>query len=276
MQAVGARALVLAFGLVAASGCGDEGSDGGSGAGGVGAASSGGTAAQLGGVGTAGIGGGAGTGGAGVAGGGTGGSGAAGTRGDAGSAAAAGNGGSGPAAEPTPDNLMPLAVGNRWTYRVTVSVPDTSPCAAGDRSTEILAASSVDGRDAFEAKHVCDAVSSAQVRFYAHTDAGLETRRCPDGAVGCVGSWTIGLPRPIVDGATFDSLVGLRTLRRLGRVSVEAGTFDECWETEDSADPPLLSVYCVGVGPVAFSQIDATAAMPAIGYELELTSYVVQ
>ena len=254
-----------ALALGAASGCSAEGS-GGAGAGGVGVASSGGTTGQGGTVGAAGTGSGAGTGGGGIA------SGGAGGRGAAGSAAAAGSGGNGPAAEPTPENLMPLAVGNRWTYRVTVTVPGTSPCPAGDHSTEILAASSVDGRDAFEAKHVCDALSPVAVRFYAHTDAGLESMRCPNGAVDCTGGWTLGFPRPIVDGTTFDSLAGPRTLRRLGPIGVEAGTFDECWETRDTDVPPLVSVYCVGVGPVAFSQTDEMT----VGYQLELTSFVVQ
>ncbi len=237
--------------LVAASGCSDESSSGGgAGAGGGGAGGSG--------AGSAGAGGGT-----------------SGAGGEAGSAAA-GSGGTGPAAEPTPENLMPLAVGNRWTYRVVVTVPGTSPCSEGEHSTEILAANSVDDRDAFEAKHVCDALSPDAVRFYAHTDAGLEAMRCPNGAVDCTASWTTLLPSSIVDGTTFDSLNGLRMLRRLGRVSVEAGTFDECWETRDTAAPPLVSVYCAGVGPVAFSQTDAMAAMPTIGYELELTSFVAQ
>jgi hypothetical protein len=255
-----------ALALVAASGCGGEGA-GGAGAGGIGVASSSGSTGQGGTVAIAGIGG-AGTGGVGMA---SAGSGAPGASG-AGGATAAGSGGAGPTAEPTPENLMPLAVGNRWTYRVAVTVPGSSPCPAGDHSTEILAASNVDGRDAFEAKHVCDALSPVAVRFYAHTDRGLETMRCPNGAADCTGGWTLGFPRPIVDGTTFNSLAGVRTLRRLGPIGVEAGTFDECWETRDTAVPPLVSVYCVGVGPVAFSQTDEMT----VGYQLELTSFVLQ
>jgi hypothetical protein len=171
--------------------------------------------------------------------------------------------------------LFPLAVGNRWTYRVTAGVPSSSPCPEGDHSTEILAASTVDGRAAFEANHVCDVGTPDAVRFYAHTDLGMQSQRCLGGATSCSGGWALGLPRPIVDGATFETRAGETRLRRVGSVTVAAGTFSECWETRAEPPSPLVSVYCTGVGPVAFSQKDE-ASPPSVDYALELTSFVVQ
>ena len=250
-----------AGGLGAMTGGGSSGSSGGSGRGGNG---SGGTAGGP-------LTGGAGVGAAGIASvAGEGGSGAG--RGGAG---ASGAGGSGSAGEPTPESLFPLAVGNRWTYLVTTTLPDSSPCPAGEHSTELVSSSTVDGRMAFEAKHVCDALMPEAVRFYAYSELGVETKRCAAGAAGCGPNWVIGLPRPVAEQATFQALDGLRTVHRVGRVTVPAGTFEECWETRGESPSPLVSVYCPGVGAVAFSQMDETSP-PSVDYALELTSFDVQ
>jgi hypothetical protein len=259
-----ARVLVPLLALAAPSGCGDD----------EGAAAAGGTGGSA----PTGLGGAAGQGGL---------AGAPGTSGAGGSVApnagagglsasgAGGAAGSGLAAEVTPENLFPLAVGNRWTFRVTTPVASGSPCPAGDHSTEIVGRSTVGGRDAFEAKHVCDVGRLDAVRLYAYSDVGVETQRCSGGVASCGSSWSVALPRPIVDGAQLEAPDGERVLRRVGRLSVEAGTFDDCWELRSPGSAPLLQVYCVGVGPVAFSQRE-DLPMPNIDYALELTSFVVQ
>jgi hypothetical protein len=58
----------------------------------------------------------------------------------------------------------------------------------------------------------------------------------------------------------------------VGSVTLPAGTFQECWETRGVEAGSLVSVYCAGVGPVAFRQKDE-AVPPNVDYELELTSF---
>lgn len=162
----------------------------------------------------------------------------------------------------TVESLFPLVVGNRWTYQTTVTTSPTS-CQEGEHTTEILAAEEADGRHAFRASHFCQDTGT---RLYAVTDEGLEVSTAP-------GGWGLFIPRPIVDGAQFGKPEYRLELRRIGTMSVAAGSFEECWQVRPVMGDGVRQTFCNNVGNVESVLVEFGTTE---SWRAELTSFSLQ
>lgn len=154
--------------------------------------------------------------------------------GSSGTAGAGGNMGVGGSVAPL--ELEPLALGNLWTYTLTVQQP-TADCPNGVGTRELTASVEWEGRTAFELHRFCDSevthlnVTNGEVYQY-------------------LGGWYRNVAAPVQEGATWAFAPGY-TLRwnSVGAVTVPAGTFSNCWRRSILEYEGSIT-FCPGVGQV--------------------------
>lgn len=136
----------------------------------------------------------------------------------------------------TPLELEPLAVGNLWTYTVTVQEP-TDDCPNGSGTREIKTSVEWEGRTAFEMHRFCDLDPT-----YLNVTNG-EIYQYLEG-------WYRNVAAPVQEGATWAFAPGY-TLKwsSVGAVTVPAGTFTNCWR-RSIAEYEGSITFCPGVGQV--------------------------
>ncbi len=153
--------------------------------------------------------------------------------------------------------IDPIAVGNAWTYDVTVA-GSYAACTNGSATSKVTQASSVGGKDAFLVSSFCESLGSF---WYA-----------PDGDRVYVydgNAWTIALDTPVQDGHTWAGAGDTLVWKSAGSVTVPAGTFGDCFTAEDQVSPSSYAVtFCRGVGPVKWHYRD----LGANGYDAVLTA----
>lgn len=187
--------------------------------------------------------------------------GSVGTAGSSGAAAVAGAAGStlgGSAGMPgaagggpvTATDLLPLAVGNSWTYSATTL---SSGCDMPNQ-VDVISLEPYEGKMAFQLTDSC-------------FDTGPSWLSVVDGTIQqFADEWRISIGAPVAEGShwTYNPSVELEW-RSAGTVTVEAGTFQNCWTRATVARPTDLErTYCPGVGRV----LDVRA-----GARSELTAY---
>jgi hypothetical protein len=170
--------------------------------------------------------------------------------GGSGKGAAGNNGASGGV---TPLELEPLALGNLWTYALTVQQP-TADCPSGSGTREVTASVEWEGRTAFELQRFCD--TDAEPTYMNVTNG--EIYQYLDG-------WYRNVAAPVQEGATWAFAPGY-TLKwsSVGAVTVPAGTFTNCWRRTILEYEGGIT-FCPGVGQV---KIELPPSLTA-----ELSSY---
>ena len=137
--------------------------------------------------------------------------------------------------------LDPLAIGETWTYDVTIqgSFPG---CSAGQFDSSVSQNETLGGRDAYLVSSFCPSLGS-----YWYSADG-DTVSVYSGS-----DWVVGLDSPVQEGHSWVSDDG-RTFQwySSGSLTLPAGTFSDCWEARETGSATEeYSIYlCRGVGPV--------------------------
>ncbi len=161
--------------------------------------------------------------------------------------------------EPTIDSALPadaidpIALNRSWTYDVQIfgSYPG---CTAGTQTGKVLRAGKYQGRDAFEVQSFCTGFGTS---WYSVSGDVVDLY---------YKAWLRVVDAPVKEGHTWSNGVAMVTWREVGSVTVPAGTFDNCFRAEVSADSH--TTFCRGVGPVRWYVKDAYGN----GYEAKLTA----
>jgi hypothetical protein len=144
-------------------------------------------------------------------------------------------------------SLFPAVVGHSWTLDVTSDFPQ----CAGEKTGSVLGQQKVDGRDALWISSYCDGQPPAAVSV---------SDRSAD--VDVQGKYIPQLAEPVVEGATFASIMGQTTWHKeRSPVTVPAGTFDNCWRAVAGSN---FVVYCPGVGTVHIHEVHNGGVIDAI------------
>lgn len=154
-------------------------------------------------------------------------------------------------------SIDPLAVGNSWTYQVTVT--GTYPaCSNGSGTATVSDHQSYNGKDAYLVSSFCPSLGS-----YWYSPDGDRIYEYVSNA------WIVAIDSPVLDGHTWTGGTETFVWKKIGSVTVVAGTFSDCWEIDDQAAPTYYNTtLCRGVGPVKWHYRDASQN----GYDAELTS----
>ncbi len=141
--------------------------------------------------------------------------------------------------------LYPLAVGDRWTYKVTL-VGAGSVCAAGSHDQQVVSANAVGGRAAFQMTSFCSGIAGAgdysapggdEVDYYYS------------------GRWAAIVDPTLVDGHAWSYFNTSYHWRRESTITVPAATYDDCWTAVQDVSYTAYLTYCRGAGLVrSYSQ----------------------
>jgi hypothetical protein len=154
--------------------------------------------------------------------------------------------------------IDPIAMGNSWTYNVTVvgTYPD---CTAGSGTSAVTQHSTLDSKDAYLITSFCPKIDSV---WYS---ADGDTVYAYNGQ-----TWLLALEAPVQDGHTWSNSIETYVWKDVGSVQVDAGTFTNCFEADVQDAAQYYAVtFCRGVGPVKWHFRDTTGNN---GYEAVLTA----
>ena len=154
--------------------------------------------------------------------------------------------------------LLPLAVGNGWTYDIA-DVGAGSVCAAGQGTWEVIGAQAIDGKSAFEATSWCSGVSGTS--FYA-PGTGDEV------FYDYNGQWLTMIDPTLQEGHSWDYFNTSYTWHQEPSVTVPLGTLSDCWTAEQNVSYTAYLTYCRGVGLVRSYSSDLTGA----GWDAQLSA----
>ena len=154
--------------------------------------------------------------------------------------------------------IDPIAPGYSWTYDVTVAGTYPS-CSNGSSTGSVTQESTLGGKDAFLVSSFCAGIGS--IWYSADGDRVYEW----DGS-----NWLIAIDSPVEDGHTWTTSNVTYVWKKIGSLTVKAGTFADCWEIDaQGAAPYYAATLCRGVGPVKWHVRDTSGNN---GYDAELTS----
>ncbi|HEX7666804.1 MAG TPA: hypothetical protein VF407_19885 [Polyangiaceae bacterium] len=154
--------------------------------------------------------------------------------------------------------IDPIAVGNTWTYDVTVAGTYPS-CTNGSGTSSVSQEKTLDGKDAFSVSSFCPALGSFWYsaegdRVYEYDDTSS--------------AWVLALDTPVEDGHTWTNGTNTFVWKKIGALTVTAGSFTDCWEVDLQNGAPYYAVtFCRGVGPVTWHVRDTSGN----GYDATLT-----
>ncbi len=135
--------------------------------------------------------------------------------------------------------LLPLEVGNTWTYEVTGS---NGVCTVGEHTRAILREDDVTGHRAFFSTGFC-----GQDEATVFSPDGGQLLEYRDG------EWRTALASTLAEGRAWDYTSEVSYYwHRIGWVRVAAGTFPNCWERLPR-DNTWSQIFCDGVGMVSMS-----------------------
>jgi hypothetical protein len=156
-------------------------------------------------------------------------------------------------------DLYPLAVGNTWTYAVTI-VGAGSTCSPGTSSQTVQSANPAGGRAAYQVTDFCSALANETYDY--STPSGDEV----DFYYGS--DWLELIDPNLVDGETWTYANTSYTWKRETAVTVPAGSYDDCWTANQNVSYTAYSTYCRGAGLVHNYSADLTGA----GWDAQLSS----
>ncbi len=180
------------------------------------------------------------------------------TGGGGGDASGGGNAnGGGSAGGGGPDaRIDPISLGHQWTYDVTEL--GTFPlCPSGTHSGKVVSEGMVDGKDAFQTTNLCSGVDPS---YYAVDGDVVQ--------VDYQGTWILALDAPVQEGHTWSNGTSTFTWHKEPKVTVPAGTFDDCWRATQNVNYQAYTIFCRGVGPVHWYSQDLTGN----GFDAVLTA----
>ncbi|MGH7330027.1 MAG: hypothetical protein ACREJX_16905, partial [Polyangiaceae bacterium] len=132
-------------------------------------------------------------------------------------------------------------------------------CTNGSGTGSVTQESTLGGKDAFYVSSFCSGVDS--IWYSADGDRVYEY----DGS-----NWLIAIDSPVEDGHTWTTSGVTYVWKKIGALTVKAGTFADCWEIDDQGESAYYAAtLCRGVGPVKWHVRDQTGNN---GYDAELTS----
>lgn len=153
--------------------------------------------------------------------------------------------------------IDPIALGYGWTYNVVVAGAYPA-CQNGGFTGSVTDHKTLDGKDAFYVSSFCTGIGS----FWYSADGDRVYEY--DGT-----NWLLAIDSPVEDGHTWSNGTETFVWKKIGSMTVGAGTFADCWEIQDQAAPTYYSVdFCRGVGPVKWHVRDANQN----GYDATLTA----
>jgi len=179
-------------------------------------------------------------------------SGGAGAGGTAGSAGSAGSAGAGGGAELVAADLLPLAVGNTWTYSAT----DLYSGCEMLNVLEVVSTEMHEGRMAYRVTESCTPDSDSWLSEV-------------DGAIESFGAeWQVSMGMPVAAGTTWPYGTAIEFgWEEAGTVTVQAGTFENCWSRINVTTPTdMKRTYCPGVGRVLDARDDQRSEL--VSYQL--------
>jgi hypothetical protein len=136
--------------------------------------------------------------------------------------------------------LMPLEVGNTWTYEVDGA---DNGCSYGKHTQKVLRQEQVGGRTAFALTDFCG--RQEEVRFSTSGNQILQYENA---------GWRTGLASPLVEDRSWDLTRDVRyRWHKIGWEQVQAGLFADCWERQAEDDNTFSQVFCDGAGLVSVS-----------------------
>jgi hypothetical protein len=163
-----------------------------------------------------------------------------------GGAAASGGASSGGSGGGVDNRIDPISLGHAWTYDVTEL--GTYPlCPAGSHTGKVVSRGMVDGKDAFQTTSLC---ANADASYYAVDGDVVQ--------VDYMGTWVLAVDAPVEEGHTWSNGASSFTWHEEPKVTVGAGTFDDCWRATQNVDYEAYTVFCRGVGPVHWHSADLT------------------
>ena len=154
-----------------------------------------------------------------------------------------------------PTQLLPLAVGNRWTYQVTGGGTN---CADGMHDATIVGMATQGGEQAFEFRDFCKENQPSYLR-----DSG-------DEILEYQAEWARSFAAPLQEGYSWMFTQNYQLQWHfVGSVTVPAGTFNNCWQrlAMSMGDTLGSRTYCPGVGPVQSSY--TTGQTSLVSYALQ-------
>ena len=153
------------------------------------------------------------------------------------------------------NRIDPITVGRSWTYDVTII--GTYPiCSKGSHTGSVIGTKTVGGKAAFQVQSFCP---GAGVNAYFVDGDKVE--------VYYMNTWVLALDAPVAEGHTWSDGVNSYVWNKLGKVTVPAGTYEDCWSAKHVGGASYTQ-YCRGVGPVKWHYVDAFGN----GYDAILTS----
>jgi hypothetical protein len=141
--------------------------------------------------------------------------------------------------------IDPLAMGEAWTYDVTV-VGDFPECNTGTYVSSVSQTETLDGKNAFLVGSFCPSLGS----YWYANDGDLTYEYAS-------GQWSVGLDTPLQAGHSWSVNSQSFTWYAANSITVPAGTFSDCWEARENSSTESYSIFlCRGVGPVHWAYRD--------------------
>ncbi len=159
--------------------------------------------------------------------------------------------------KPQPDmRLDPIEVGRAWTYNVKV-LGFYPSCENGVHTATALSTSQKAGKTAHTVQSLCKNAGTYDYsvdndRVYFHY----------------LGAWRLSTDEPVQAGHKWSDDFYDYVWQDAGKVTVAAGTFDDCWKAKRDAAYESSITFCRGVGPVIWHYEDGLGN----GYEAVLVS----
>lgn len=154
------------------------------------------------------------------------------------------------------NRIDPIELGRSWTYDVTII--GTYPlCKSGSHTGQVLGQKVVAGKQAFQVQSFCPGAGTSS---YAVTGDRVE--------VYYANTWILSLDAPVAEGHTWTDGLNTYAWKKVGEVTVVAGTFEDCWNAKPQIGESYTT-FCRGVGPVRWHFVDGTGN----GYDAALTAY---
>ena len=131
-----------------------------------------------------------------------------------------------------------FSLGHQWTYDVT-ELGSFPLCPSGTHSGKVVSEGMIDGKDAFQTTNLCAGVDPS---YYAVDGDVVQ--------VDYQGTWILALDAPVEEGHTWSNGSSTFTWHKEPKVTVPAGSFDNCWRATQNVDYEAYTIFCRGVGPV--------------------------
>lgn len=151
------------------------------------------------------------------------------------------------------ESYWPLSIGNEWTYQVK-----STYCPNGEKKSTVLNETTFSGRKAFEVTNTCEGFPSTYVSLDGEN---LDTEY--------LGKWYRLYDTPVKEGHVWEEFRTQAVWKRVGSVTVAAGTFQDCWRKIRKVSYTDWYEVCLGVGLVRSHMKDLGGGF----IDMELKSY---